>query len=296
MKFRVSKVDIMWRSDVLQQRRAASEAPASTTSRPHCVLAQGRQNKVTQRLSSVAALMLLTWSFWLYSQSFILGFRSTFFSRCHLLPGNVVSYYVNILIILTLFSKFHLFEQNLVFYYVNILKISSFFTTFRLWTQNENLKQKKSPSCHIFSCCFYKCLSLELDTKTFKTRRPANITFARQFPLRLSDSPSAPQQNPYLQACVCPSRYIMLHSGSAGAGAWASGLGLEAESPAWTCHQFTAGPRRETNTVSTRTCGLLELPVSPACTSWTVTQAHRADSRQRGAGRKSNTQSARWRR
>lgn len=70
-------------------------------------------------------------------------------------------------------------------------------------------------------------------------------------------------KNSYLQAHVCPS-LLMLHLGSPGAGSCASGLRVKADFPPRTCHRFITGPRRETNTIHTRTCGLLELPVSPA--------------------------------
>lgn len=65
---------------------------------------------------------------------------------------------------------------------------------------------------------------------------------------------------------VCPS-LLIVRSGSLGAGARASGLGVKAGfHPGRVTSSWRGHAERQT-TIHARTCGLLELPVSPACMS-----------------------------
>lgn len=65
---------------------------------------------------------------------------------------------------------------------------------------------------------------------------------------------------------VCPS-LLILRPGSLGAGARASGLGVKAGfHPGRVTSSWRGHAERQT-TIHARTCGLLELPVSPACMS-----------------------------
>lgn len=100
-------------------------------------------------------------------------------------------------------------------------------------------------------------------TDTVQIKHAARVV---SFLHRLPDSPSARQETPYLQTHVCPS-LLILHSGSLGAGARASGLGVKAGFHPGRVTSSSRGHAERQTTIHSRTCGLLELPVSPACMS-----------------------------